>query len=103
MEETDDIKGIYSFAEKNQKLTYLHTEVENLQIWVLDFVLVWSLYLAYVLFGIVFMKSSSRNLCLILLSVVSVLLLSKQLAIKSIDSYLKNIYKWQYFTLLFGF
>ena len=46
--------------------------------------------MAYVLFGIVFMKSSSRNLYLILLSVVSVLLLSKQLAIKSIDSYLKK-------------
>ena len=42
------------------------------------------------LLGILFMKNSSRNLCLILLSVISVLLLSKQLVIKSINSYLKN-------------
>lgn len=104
MKETDEVKGTYSLAGKNQKLMYLQNEVEKSTDlgFRLDSCLEFIRHLVYVLLGILFMKNSSRNLCLILLSVISVLLLSKQLAIKSIDSYLKK-YKWQYFTLLFGF
>ena len=104
MKETDEVKGTYSLAGKNQKLMYLQNEVEKSTDlgFRLDSCLEFIRHLVYVLLGILFMKNSRRNLCLILLSVISVLLLSKQLAIKSIDSYLKK-YKWQYFTLLFGF